>query len=205
MKKANFIFIPNKLISCDWLERNGLNHRALFLWCHLWLYHSFYDSSWFSLKELYEEIGIKRTTKKNPAWDDLLMTLTRFQTEGFIDFDGNLSDLDFKDHLTVKLNESFFSQKSNFTLMESEKFYKLLNVKCDFEKDVVLKVYAFVISHLLNGRFAYGINRTAEELHLRNTKVSEILNFLTENDFLESRCVTNPQTGRPQTIYSPKK
>ena len=205
MKKDNFIFIPNKLISYDWLEQNGLNFKALFLWCHLWLYHSCYNDSWFSLKELYVEIGIKKTSKKNPAWDELLSSLTRFKHDGYVNFDGELSEIGYKDHLTVKLTDKFFAQKSNFTLLESEKIYELLKIKCDFEKDLVLMAYVFVISYLLNGWCHYGKNKISEELHVRKTKVYESLDFLIKNDFLIAKDVINPQTGRLQTIYSPKK
>ena len=205
MKKDNFIFIPNKLISYDWLEQNGLNFKALFLWCHLCYYRSFHNDSWFSLKELYLELGLSKTRKQNDAWDDLLMSLTRFQFDGYVNFNGNLSEIEYNDHLTVKLENKFFSQKTDFILLEESKFKKLISIGCDIEKDVTLEVFLFVASHLLNGWCHYGKNKISEELHVRKTKVYESLDFLIKNDFLIAKDVINPQTGRLQTIYSPKK
>jgi len=205
MEKDNFIFIPNKLISYDWLESNGLNYKALFLWCHLNYYRSFHNDSWFSLNELYLELGLSKTRKQNNAWDDLLMALTRFQFDGYINFNGNLSEIEYNDHLTVKLENKFFSQKTDFTLLEESKFKKIINVGCNVEKDVILEVYLFVTSHLLNGWCHYGKNKISEELHVRKTKVYESLDFLIKNDFLIAKDVVNSQTGRIQTIYSSKK
>lgn len=203
----NFIRMPIKLTEYEWLQDNGLNYNATVLWSHLLYYCSWNGDSWITMGELFDFIGIEKTNHRPrpKAWNDFLMALNRFDADGFIKVNADLSKIDYETHVTIKINEFAINKKYQFVVLPSEVYQKIRDfVPKEVTGDVILMTYLFIGSHLFDdGWCHHKLDTIRETLHVKKEYVSKAINFLLENNLIVRKVIRNQMTGKCQNLYAP--
>lgn len=200
-----FIRVPERLTEHGWLSDNGLNFRALLLWCHLFYNGSRNGDSWITFNELFRLVGADPSKRKKELRNDFIMAMERFRYDGLIDYKEDLSEIGMGDFVKVELKELFFKGKWKFIQLPLESYKVISETVGDVPGDVAVAVYVHVLKNLLSDGWCYlSKRRMDEELHVKNGTSSECLTALTKAGLLKKKTVKNKVTYRMQDLYAPK-
>lgn len=194
-----FIRVPERLTEYEWLRDNGLDFKALLLWCHLFYCCSRNGESWFTVGETLKLVGTGRSVKKV---NEIIMAMERFKYDGLIDYDEDLTKVSDDRHVTVRINEIFFKGNWKFVQMPVESFRKIRKCEKEIPGDVMIAVYLHVLKNTLDDGWCYlSKERIDRELKLRNGTSSKCLEILAKEKLLRKKVIKNSVTGKKQFLY----